>query len=64
MNTTDTMDKMYYFKICTDAGIISFICASCKKEAIEIFCEDNGINKDYIKQHCIIKNMGGVKAEI
>ena len=54
--TKDTM--LFEFKIIEDAGRISFVCASCRADAIKLFCENTGVSTDYIKNHCIIKNMG------
>lgn len=46
------------FKISTDAGVTTYICASCRTEAIEIYQQQTGIPIDYIKEHCLIKNLG------
>lgn len=53
---------MYDFQICTDAGVITYICASCRSEAIKIFCEEKGVSEDYIKKHCIVRKMGAVRS--
>ncbi len=50
--------RFYKFKICADSGRTVYICASCRKEAIEIYQQQTGVNMDYIKQHCLIKNLG------
>ena len=52
------MDKNFDFKISTDAGVTIYICASCRTEAIEIYQEQTGVPIDYIKEHCLIKNLG------
>lgn len=52
------MAKHFDFKISTDAGVITYICASCRTEAIEIYQEQTGVSIDYIKEHCLIKNLG------
>jgi hypothetical protein len=51
---------MFDFKIVDDTGITTYICASCRKEAIQIYCNEKCVDADHIKKHCIIKNMGGV----
>ena len=50
--------RKYKFKISTDAGVIAYICASCRTEAIEIYQEQTGVPIDYIREHCLIKNLG------
>ena len=50
--------RRYKFKISTDAGVTTYICASCRTEAIEIYQEQTGVPIDYIKEHCLIKNLG------
>ena len=52
------MAKNFDFKISTDAGATTFICASCRTEAIEIYQQQTGVAIDYIKEHCLIKNLG------
>lgn len=49
---------MYDFQICTDVGEITYICASCRKEAIQMFCKEKCINEDYVRKHCLIRNVG------
>ena len=53
--------KMYDFQFVTDAGMITYICASCKTQAIIAFCEQTNIPEDWVKEHCIIRNKGVVK---
>ena len=52
------MAKNFDFKISADAGVTTYICASCRTEAIEIYQQQTGIPIDYIKEHCLIKNLG------
>ena len=52
------MAKNFDFKISTDAGVTTYICASCRTEAIEIYQQQTGVSIDYIKEHCLIKNLG------
>jgi hypothetical protein len=54
---------MYKFKVVSDVGEIFFIYASCRTEAIMLFCEEKSVNQDYVKTHCLIKNLGRVKGE-
>ena len=49
------------FKFVLDNGRIFFVCAECRKEAVELFCEEHGCNKDFVKEHCVVKNMGRAK---
>ena len=50
--------RRYKFKISTDAGVTTYICESCRTEAIEIYQQQTGVSIDYIKKHCLIKNLG------
>lgn len=52
------MAKKFDFKIITDAGVTTYICASCRTEAIVIYQEQTGVTIDYIREHCLIKNLG------
>ena len=53
---------MYDFKIIADSGVITYIYAKCRKEAIEIYCREKGCSEDYVKNHCIIKkDFSGIK---
>ena len=52
------MAKNFDFKISTDAGATTYICAPCRTEAIEIYQQQTGVPIDYIKEHCLIKNLG------
>lgn len=48
----------YDFQFCADSGRTTYICASSRMEAIKIFCEENGVNEDYVREHCIVRNKG------
>jgi hypothetical protein len=52
--------KTYDYQFVSDSGSIVYICASCRKEAIKCYCKDKGVNTDYVKQHCIVRNMGRI----
>ena len=52
------MAKNFDFKIISDAGVTTYICASCRTEAIEIYQKQTGVPIDYIKENCLIKNLG------
>lgn len=41
-----------------DNGTTTYICAKCRKEAIEIYCQEKGCPKEWIKKHVIIRNLG------
>lgn len=51
------------FKFILDSGLIIYICAENRKAAVKEFCKDHGVTEDYVKQHCVVKNMGGIKSE-
>lgn len=48
--------KMYDFQIVDDNGTISYICAKCRTDAIEIYCKEKGCSKEYVKKHCVIRH--------
>lgn len=43
------------FEIVDDNGTITYICAKCRSEAIEIYCHEKGCRKEYVKAHCIVR---------
>lgn len=49
------------FKFIVDNGLIIYVCAENRKTAVREFCKDHGVTEDYVKQHCIVKNMGRIK---
>jgi len=48
------------FKFVMDNGRITYVRAENRKAAIELFCKEQGISKEFAKEHCKIKNMGRV----
>ena len=49
------------YKFIVDNGCIFYVCADSRKDAVEEFCKDHGVGKDFVKEHCIVKNMGRIK---
>ena len=49
------------FKFIMDCGSIIYICAESRKAAIEEFCKERGVSKDFVKEHCVVKNLGRIK---
>lgn len=47
---------MYCFRIVDDNGTITNIVAKCRTKAIEIYCQKKGCSKEYVKEHCIVRN--------
>lgn len=50
----------YDFKFVLDTGLIVYICAPSRKEAIKLFCEECGCDDEYIKNHVVIRRCGKV----
>lgn len=46
----------YDFKFVDDNGTISYVCAKCRSEAIEIYCREKGCSKEYVKDHVVIRH--------
>lgn len=53
-----TKMKNYDFQFVSDSGEITYVCASCRKEAINAYCNDKGVSVDWVKRHVIVRNMG------
>ena len=51
--------NMYYMVL--DSGYFYYIQAENRKEAINKFCAEHGISADFVKEHCAVKNLGGIK---
>ena len=54
------MMTAYDFKFVLDTGLIVYICAPSRKEAIKLFCEEQGCDDEYIKNHVVIRRCGKV----
>ena len=50
----------YDFKFVIDTGLIVYICAPSRKEAIKLFCEEHECDDEYIKNHVAIRRCGKV----
>lgn len=50
----------YDYKFTVDNGRIFYVCADSRKNAVELFCEEHGTSKDFVKDHCVVKSMGRV----
>ena len=52
------MNRLYCFKFVADNGTIEYFEARNRKNAIEQYCEKHGCPTEFVKQHCLIKNLG------
>ena len=50
----------YDFKFVLDNGKIFYVCAGSRSEAIDLFCKEHGLGKNFIKEHCIVTNLGRI----
>lgn len=50
----------YDFKFVIDTGLIVYICAPSRKEAIKLFCEEHECDDEYIKNHVVIRRCGKI----
>ena len=48
------------FKFITDSGRIVYVCAENRKAAVKAFCIDQGVTEEFVKEHCVVKNMGRI----
>lgn len=48
----------YLYKFIFDTGKVLFTHANTKKRAINAICEEYGISKEWVENHCRILNMG------
>lgn len=49
--------RTYDFGFFDDNGRITYICATYRKEAIGIYCQEQGCPKEWIKEHVIIRKL-------
>lgn len=49
------------YKFVVDNGRIFYICANSRKEAVEEFCKEHGCDKEFVKEHCVVKNLGRIR---
>lgn len=54
--------RMFDYQSLEDNGRITFVCASCRKEAVKEFQKEKGVTEDYVKIHCVVRNMGGINS--
>lgn len=54
--------RMFYYQFLEDNGRITFVCASCRKEAVKEFQKEKGVTEDYVKIRCVVRNMGGINS--
>ena len=48
----------YLYKFVFDTGKLFFISARTKKSAINKYCEEYGVSKEWVDNHCRVLNMG------
>lgn len=48
----------YLYKLISDTGKVFFISAKTRKRAINKFCEEYGVSKEWVDNHCRVLNMG------
>ena len=51
---------MSEYKLSFDTGEVAIIRAQTRGRAIEIYCAERGAPKEWVKAHCIVKNLGRV----
>lgn len=51
------------YKFIVDNGCIFYVCANSRKAAVEEFCFEHGCGKDFVKEHCVVKNLGRIRKE-
>jgi hypothetical protein len=54
----------FLYKLVFDNGKIFHIPAKTRTKAIEQYCEEYGVCEDWVREHCRIVNLGGVKNAI
>lgn len=50
----------YMYKLIFDNGKIFHISAKTRTKAIEVYCAEYGVSKEWVKQHCRIVKLGMV----
>jgi hypothetical protein len=48
----------FIFKLVFDNGKIFHISAKTRTKAIEKYCVEYGVCEEWVRQHCLIKNLG------
>lgn len=48
----------YIFKLVFDNGKIFYYLAKNRARAIEMYCQEFGVCRDWVDKHCLIKNQG------
>lgn len=48
----------YLYKLLFDTGKVFFIVAKTRKRAISKYCEEYGVSKEWVDNHCRVINMG------
>ena len=51
------------FKLVFDTGKIFYIRAKSRGKAIEKYCRETGVCKEWVDDHCIVKNLGRIKSD-
>ena len=54
---------MNVYEIRDDNGTLSEIQANSRKEAVETYAKIHGMTQDYIREYCVVKNLGKVIRE-
>lgn len=51
------MKNTCIYKFVSDSGEITRICAFSRSEAVKLYCKEKGVNTEYVKKHCVIRNV-------
>lgn len=51
----------YEYKLIIDNGLIAYVKAKSRTEALDKYCEETGVNKSWLKEHCVVRNMGRLR---
>ena len=49
------------YKLIFDTGKIFYVPAKSRGEAIETYCKEHGDSKEWVKAHCVVRNLGRIK---
>ena len=49
------------YKFIVDRGCIFYVCAESRKDAVEELCKEHGCSKDFVNEHCGVRNLGRLK---
>lgn len=51
----------YEYKLIIDNGLIAYVKAKSRTGALDKYCKETGVNKLWLEEHCVVRNMGIVE---